>query len=105
MAHRAVIGKPIVMRVVFHVTSAAVLRRITEYLRLMAGRTFGICVFTEEREMRQVMIEEYVFLPGFFIVTIAAHCSLRTAVRVIAFVALATTCQRLRLIQGLDVAR
>ena len=30
------------MGVVFRVTSAAVLRRITEYLRLMAGRTFGI---------------------------------------------------------------
>jgi hypothetical protein len=30
------------MGVVVYVTSAAVFRRITEYLRLMAGRTFSI---------------------------------------------------------------
>lgn len=62
-------------------------------------------MFTEEWEMRQVMIEEYVFLPGLFIVTIAAHCALRSTVGVIAFVTLAATRQRLRFIQRLDVAR
>ena len=61
-------------------------------------------MFAEERETRQVMIEEYVFLPGLFIMTIAAHCALGSAVRVIAFVTLAATCERLRLKQGLDMA-
>ena len=55
--------------------------------------------------MRQIMIEEYVFLPGLFIVTIAAHCALRSTVGVITFVTLAATRQRLRFIQRLDVAR
>lgn len=104
MADRAVVGKPIVMGVVFRVTSAAILRRITEYLRLMAGRAFGIGVFAEQWEMRQVMVKEYVFLPGLFIMAIAAHCALRSAVRVIAFMALAAACQRLRFIEGLDMA-
>lgn len=62
-------------------------------------------MLTEEWETRQVMIEEYIFLPGLFIVTIAAHGALRSAVRVIVFVTLSATGQRLRLIQGLDVAR
>ncbi len=55
--------------------------------------------------MCQVMIEEYVFLPRLFIMAIAAHCALRSAVRVIAFVTLAATCERLRLKQGIDMAR
>lgn len=76
-----------------------------EYLRLMAGRTFSIRVFTEKWKTRQVMIEKYVFLPGLFIMTIAAHCALRSAVRVIALVTVAATCQRLCFKQGLNVAR
>lgn len=104
MAHRTIIRKPIPVGVVFCMTSATVLRRITEYLRLVAGRTFGISVFAEEWEMRQVMIEEYVFLPGLFIVAIAAYCALRPAVRIIAFMALAAACQRLRFIQRFDMA-
>jgi len=92
------------MGVVVYVTSAAVFRRITEYLRLVAGRTFRICMITEKREVRQVMIEEYVFLPGLFIVTVAAYRALCSTVGVIAFVTLAATCQWLRFIQRLDMA-
>ena len=39
---KTTLGKPIIMGVVVYVTSAAVFRRITEYLRLMAGCTFSI---------------------------------------------------------------
>lgn len=92
------------MRVVVRVTSAAVFRRIAKYLRLMAGRTFSLCMFTEKWEPRQVVIEEYVFLPGFFIVAVIAHDALRSAVRVLVFMTLAATGKRLHFIEGLDVA-
>ena len=62
-------------------------------------------MLAQEWETRQVMIEEYVFLPGIFIVTIAAHGALRSTVGVIVFVTLAATGQGLRFIQGLDVTR
>lgn len=39
MAHCAIIGEPVVVGVIVRVTIAAVFRCITEYLRLMAGRT------------------------------------------------------------------
>ena len=92
------------MRVVVACDNRCSFRCITEYLCLVAGRAFGVAVLAEEGETRQAMIEEYVFLPGLFIVAVAAHCALGSAVGVVVFVTLAASCQRLRLKQGLDMA-
>ena len=50
------------------------------------------------------MIEEYVFLPGLFVVAITAHLSLRSIVWIIVFVTVTTIGQWFCFKQGFDVA-
>ena len=50
------------------------------------------------------MVEEYVFLPGVFVVAIAAHLSLRSIVWIIVFVTVTTIGQWFCFKQGFDVA-
>jgi len=93
MAHCAIIGESIVVRIVVCVTGAAVLRCVPEYLRLVAGRTIGVKMLAEQWEMRQVMIEKQVLLPRVLIVTICALCALGSGVRIVILVAFAATCE------------
>jgi hypothetical protein len=103
MTQTAIIRETIVMWIVVHMAGTAVLRRITEDLRLMAGRAFGIRMFAEQRELSQVVIKEDIVPPRNVVMAVTAHFSLCTAVRVVIFVALAATRQRLGIEDGFDV--
>lgn len=83
--------------------ATAVFRRVTEYLRFVAGDALGVRVQAQQWKARQVVIEENVFLPRNIVVAVIAHCPLCAAVRIVTFVTFAATCQRFGIENGLYV--
>ena len=73
MTQRAVLAKAAVMWLVFAVAGVAVFGGISKNLCFVTSRALGVRVLAEQRESRQVMIEENVLGPGFVIVAVVAR--------------------------------
>ncbi len=70
----------------------------------MARQAIGIAVFAEQRETRQVMIEEDVLGPRGFVVAVLANCPLGSLMRIVFFMAVAAACRWRGIKQRFDVA-
>lgn len=92
------------MRVIFHVTVDAGRRCVLEDVRVMAGVAFDVQVLAEERESRQIVVEEYIVCPRNLVVTILAERALSALVRVVVLVTGEAVGLELDLEYGLDVA-
>ena len=104
MARRAVVRETTLMGIIIGMAGTAVFRCIAEYLCLVTRSAFCVGVFAKQGELRQAVVEEQVVVPGVLIVTIGTCTALGSVVRVVVFVAFATTRERLRFEQRLDMA-
>ncbi len=70
VACRAVRAESAVVRVVCCMAVHALLRCVAEHMRIMAVAAVNVRVLAQERETRQVVVEEYVVLPRRFVVAV-----------------------------------
>ena len=86
--HRVMTGGTVfvvttLMRIFFEMAIHACRRGIAKYVGLVAGITFLVGVSAQQRKASQVVIEEYIVLPGILVVAILALGALFAFVRVI----------------------
>ena len=86
MAGSAGVSESPLMRILLPVTVDAGSWRILEYVGIMATLAFHFRMRSEQREPRQVMIEEYVIRPRNLVVTVVADRALGAFVRIVVFV-------------------
>lgn len=92
------------MRIILAMAVDAVFRCIAEHVRLVAAFAVRFRMLAEQRETRQVVIEEYIVLPGGFVVAVVANDALLTVMGVVLGMAVVAGGLESHLENGLDVA-
>ena len=104
VAKHASFAEPATMGVVFLVAGNALLRRVSEHVRVMALAALLFVVFAEQRKTGQAMVEEDIVLPGAFVMAVRTRYSQRRVMGVVVFVARQAVGRERRLEYRLDVA-
>lgn len=83
MACGTVVVVSTLMRVFLEVTVDAYRGRVTKHMRFVAGLALLVGMLAQQREARQIVIEEHIVLPGRFVVAIAALDALLALMRIV----------------------
>jgi hypothetical protein len=93
------------MGVILTVASDAVVLGILENVRVVAGIALLLGMNAEQRESRQIVVEENIVRPGMFVVAVKAKSALGSLVGVVILMADQAILDKLDLEDWLDVAR
>ena len=103
VAQSAVIRESACVWIDLGMAGAALGRRVFENMRLVTCIALGVRMLTEPRELRQAVIEKYVFRPGQFVVTVEALFTLRTGMSVVVVVTAQAVARQFHLEDRLDM--